>query len=124
MPVFANLGEQPVYNKEIYMQGNNEDDEVFGYQEAWAEYRYKPSRVAGEMRSTYAQSLDVWHLGDNYESLPVLQSSWIQEDKSNVDRALQVTSDVSNQLFGDFYIKCKTTRPMPLYSIPGLIDHH
>lgn len=124
LPVFANLGEQPVYNKEIYMQGNNEDDEVFGYQEAWAEYRYKPSRVAGEMRSTYAQSLDVWHLGDNYESLPVLQSSWIQEDKSNVDRALQVTSDVSNQLFGDFYIKCKTTRPMPLYSIPGLIDHH
>lgn len=124
LPVFANLGEQPILNKEIYAQGTDVDDEIFGYQEAWAEYRYKPSRVAGEMRSSASTSLDVWHLGDEYSSLPVLQSAWIQEDKSNLDRALQVTSSVSNQYFGDFYIRCTTTRPMPLYSIPGLIDHH
>lgn len=124
LPVFANLGEQPIKNKEIYATGTSQDDEVFGYQEAWADYRYKPSRVCGEMRSTYATSLDVWHLADEYNSLPILQSSWIFEDKTNLDRALQVTSDISNQLFADFYIRCKCTRPMPLYSIPGLIDHH
>lgn len=124
LPVFANLGEQPILNKEIYCTGSATDNEVFGYQEAWAEYRYKPSRVAGEMRSNATKSLDVWHLADSYSSLPVLQSAWIQEDKSNLDRALQVTSAVSNQFFADFYIRCECTRPMPLYSIPGLIDHH
>lgn len=124
LPVFANLGEQPIMNKEIYCTGQDTDDEVFGYQEAWAEYRYKPSRVAGEMRSNATKSLDVWHLADSYSSLPVLQSAWIQEDKSNLDRALQVTSAVSNQFFADFYVRCECTRPMPLYSIPGLIDHH
>lgn len=124
LPVFANLGEQPVYNKEIYATGTSADNEVFGYQEAWADYRYKPSRVCGEMRSTYATSLDIWHLGDEYSSCPVLQSNWIMEDKTNIDRALQVTSTVSNQMFGDFYIQNKMTRAMPMYSIPGLIDHH
>lgn len=123
-PMFANIGEQPVLNKEIYIQGNTTDDKVFGYQEAWADYRYKPSRVTGEMRSQYEASLDVWHLADNYTSLPTLSSTWIQEDGKVVDRALAVTSDVSAQLFGDFYIKNKTTRPMPLFSVPGLIDHH
>ena len=123
-PVFANIGEQAVLNKEIYAQGTEEDEEVFGYQEAWADYRYKPSRVSGEMRSSYQASLDVWHLGDDYASLPSLSPTWIREDKSNVDRVLAVTSKVSNQLFGDFYIQNRTTRPMPLYSIPGLIDHH
>lgn len=125
-PVFANIGEQPVYVKEIFVTGGDVsvDDKVFGYQEAWADYRYKPSRVTGEMRSDYAQSLDVWHLADDYSSRPSLSSSWIQEDKSNVDRVLSVTSDVSNQLFADIYIENKTTRPMPVYSIPGLIDHH
>lgn len=123
-PVFANLGEQAVKNKEIYAQGTTVDDEVFGYQEAWADYRYKPSHVTGEMRSQYAQSLDVWHLADKYASLPKLSDSWIREDKSVVDRVLAVTSSVSNQLFADLYIQNRTTRPMPLYSIPGLIDHH
>ncbi len=123
-PVFANIGEQAIKNKEIYAQGNEKDDEVFGYQEAWADYRYKPNRVTGEMRSSYAQSLDVWHLADDYEALPSLSDSWIREDKSNVDRVLAVTSAVSNQLFCDVYVQNKTTRPMPLYSIPGLIDHH
>ena len=123
-PVFANIGEQPVLNQEIYAQGSSVDKEVFGYQEAWAEYRYRPSICTGEMRSTYAQSLDVWHLGDNYDSLPKLSPGWIQEDKMNIDRCLAVTSANSNQFFADIYVKNKTTRPMPLYSIPGLIDHH
>ena len=123
-PVFANIGEQAVKNKEIYAQGNAEDDEVFGYQEAWADYRYKPNRVTGEMRSAYTQSLDVWHLADDYAQRPSLSESWIREDKTNIDRVLAVTSSVSNQFFADIYIQNRATRPMPLYSIPGLIDHH
>ncbi len=123
-PVFANIGEQAVKNKEIYAQGTKVDDEVFGYQEAWADYRYKPSRVSGEMRSTYAQSLDVWHLADDYTQLPTLSDEWIREDSGTVDRVLAVSSQNSNQLFADIYIKNKCTRPMPMYSIPGLIDHH
>lgn len=123
-PVFANIGEQAVLNKEIYAQGTDEDEEVFGYQEAWADYRYKPSRVAGEMRSAAPTSLDVWHLADDYTVLPSLSDSWIREDKTNVDRVLAVTSSVSNQMFADLYIRCKATRAMPMYSIPGLIDHH
>jgi hypothetical protein len=123
-PVFANIGEQAVYNKEIFAQGNESDDEVFGYQEAWADYRYKPNRVTGEMRSSYAQSLDVWHLADDYSALPSLSDSWIREDKSTVDRVLAVQSSVSNQLFADIYVENRCTRPMPMYSIPGLIDHH
>ncbi len=123
-PVFANIGEQAVKNKEIYAQGNAEDDEVFGYQEAWADYRYKPNRVTGEMRSAYTQSLDVWHLADDYAKRPSLSDSWIREDKANIDRVLAVTSSVSNQFFADIYIQNRATRPMPMYSIPGLIDHH
>ena len=123
-PVFANIGEQAVLNQEIFAQGTAEDTEVFGYQEAWADYRYKPSIVTGEMRSSYAQSLDVWHLADDYSALPALSDSWIREDKTNVDRVLQVTSSLANQIFCDILVKNNTTRPMPLYSIPGLIDHH
>lgn len=123
-PVFANIGEQAVKNKEIYAQGNAEDDEVFGYQEAWADYRYKPNRVTGEMRSVYAQSLDVWHLADDYSTRPSLSDSWIREDKANIDRVLAVQSSVSNQFFADIYVQNRATRPMPVYSIPGLIDHH
>lgn len=131
-PVFANIGEQAIKNKEIYAQGSAVkdaagdviDDQVFGYQEAWADYRYKPSRVTGEMRSQAPQSLDVWHLADDYSKLPSLSDQWIQEDKTNVDRVLAVQSSVSNQLFADVYVQNRTTRPMPLYSVPGLIDHH
>lgn len=123
-PVLANIGEQAVLNKEIYAQGTAQDNEVFGYQEAWADYRYKPNRVAGEMRSAYAQSLDVWHLGDDYSQLPKLSDSWIREDKANVNRVIAVSDQNANQLFADIYIQNRTTRPMPLYSIPGLIDHH
>lgn len=123
-PVFANIGEQAIKNKEIFAQGTDKDNEVFGYQEAWAEYRYKPNMVTGEMRSAYAQSLDVWHLADDYSALPSLSDSWIREDKANIDRVLAVTSAVSNQFFADIYVKNYCTRPMPMYSVPGLIDHH
>lgn len=123
-PVFANIGEQAVKNQEIYAQGTSVDQEVFGYQEAWADYRYRPSRVTGEMRSTYAQSLDVWHLADDYDTLPSLSDAWIREDSATVNRVLAVSDSVSAQLFCDIYIRCLATRPMPLYSIPGLIDHH
>ena len=122
-PTFANLGEQAVKTREIYF-GVTDNDETFGYQEAWADYRYKPSRIAGEMRSVYSTPLDSWHLADNYASSPSLSDSWIREDKTMLDRCLAVTSSVSNQLIFDFYIQCRASRPMPLYSIPGLIDHH
>ena len=123
-PVFANIGEQAVLNKEIYAQGSAEDDQVFGYQEAWADYRYKPSRCSGYMRSTAPTSLDVWHLGDHYSSRPSLSDSWIREDGKIVDRVLAVSSSVSHQFFADIYVKNTSVRPMPVYSIPGLIDHH
>lgn len=123
-PVFANLGEMAILNKEIYAQGNEKDNEVFGYQEAWADYRYKPSRCTGEMRSQATQSLDVWHLGDDYSSLPTLSADWIQEDSNVIDRVIAVSQQNANQLWADIYVKNKCTRPMPLYSIPGLIDHH
>lgn len=123
-PVLANIGEQAILNKEIYAQGTDVDEEVFGYQEAWADYRYKPDRVSSEMRSAYAQSLDVWHLADDYDKLPALSDSWIREDPANVDRVLAVQSNTSAQLFADIFVMNRTTRPMPMYSIPGLIDHH
>ena len=125
-PTFANLGEQGVFEKEIYFDNtdNATIPNVFGYQEAWADYRYKPNRVAGEMRSAATTPLDMWHLADNYASVPYLSDSWIREDKAMLDRCLAVTSAVSNQLIFDFYIQIKAARPMPLYSIPGLIDHH
>lgn len=123
-PVFANIGEQAVLNQEIYAQGTDQDNEVFGYQEAWADYRYKPNRVAGEMRSQYEQSLDVWHLADDYNTLPSLSDSWMRENKETINRILAVSSSVSHQFFADIYVKNRTTRPMPMYSIPGLIDHH
>lgn len=124
-PLFANLGEQAVKNREIFLSTDDDDNEsVFGYQEAWAEYRFKPSRVAGEMRSKYTTSLDFYHLADDYATCPTLTDTWIREDKSMLDRCLAVTSAVSNQCICDFYIQNKVARPMPLYSIPGLIDHH
>ncbi len=123
-PVFANIGEQAVLNKEIYAAGSPKDDQVFGYQEAWADYRYRPNICTGEMRSSATVSLDIWHLADDYSDLPFLSDSWIREDKSNLDRALAVKSTVSNQLWADIYIQNICTRPMPMYSIPGLIDHH
>lgn len=119
-PMLANLGEMAVLNKEIYCQGNAQDDEVFGYQEAWADYRYHPNIVTGEMRSQYAQSLDAWHYADYYEQLPTLSSTWIQEGQENIDRTLAVQSKNSHQFICDFFFDQTWTRPMPIYSVPGL----
>lgn len=121
VPQFANLGEMPILVKELYATGTDADEEVFGYQEAWAGgYRYHPNMVTGAMRTTYAQTLDSWHLADHYEQQPILGSSWIVEDATTIDRTLAVSSDVENQFFGDFYFRPVYTRVMPLYSIPGL----
>ncbi len=119
-PRLAALGEQPVYNREIYAQGTPEDDEIFGYQEAWADYRYKPSYVTGEMRSNYQTSLDAWHYADDYDKLPRLSAEWIQEGTQNIDRTIAVTSAKSHQFLCDFYFTEDWYREMPIYSIPGI----
>ena len=124
-PALANIGEQAILNKEIYLQALGETNEqAFGYQEAWAEYRYKPSRVSSAFRSNVTGSLDAWHYADYYEELPKLSAEWVQETYKNVDRTLAVQSTLEDQYIADFWFKCKCTRPMPIYSIPGLIDHH
>lgn len=123
-PTFANLGEQAILNKEIYAQGTAADDEVFGYQEAWAEYRYSPSRVSGAFRSNYDQPLDSWHYADYYTKQPILGSDWIDETRANVNRTIAVQDELEDQFIGDFLFEAEWTRPMPVYSIPGLIDHH
>lgn len=119
-PRLAALGEQPVYNREIYAQGTPEDNEIFGYQEAWADYRYKPSYVTGEMRSNYKTSLDAWHYADDYNKLPRLSAEWIQEGTENIDRTIAVTSAKSHQFLCDFYFTENWYREMPIYSIPGI----
>lgn len=128
-PALANLGEQAILNKEIFAQGTAEDDEVFGYQEAWADYRYAPSYVTGAFRSNLSEgerggSLDAWHLADYYTELPSLSDTWIEEGDESMNRVLAVSSEIEHQFLADMYFVNKTTRPMPLYSVPGLIDHH
>lgn len=119
-PMLANLGEQAVLNQEIYAQGKPQDEEVFGYQEAWADYRYRTNMVTSEMRSTYAQTLDAWHYADKYGALPTLSSSWIKEGTENIDRTLAVQSSNSHQFICNFYYEQAWTRPMPIYSVPGI----
>ena len=129
-PEFANLSNMAVLNKEIYAQGpatldadgNIVDDKAFGYQEAWAEMRYSPDRVSGELRSDYAQSLDIWGYFDKYNTLPTLSDGWIKESEDPIGHTLAVQNH--DQFFGNFYFGSVWTRPMPVYSIPGLIDHH
>ena len=119
-PALAHLGEQAVLNKEIYAQGTADDNNVFGYQERYAEYRYKPSNVTGQMRSNFAQSLDTWHLAQDFGSLPALNASFIEENPP-VDRVTAVANYPN--LILDMYFKLKCARPMPTYGVPGLIDH-
>lgn len=121
-PVLANIGEQAILNKEIYAQGNATDEEAFGYQEAWADYRYKPSKVTGLFRSNAAQSLDAWHYAQDYDALPTLSTAWMEQTDSEMKRTLAVQNQPD--FIADFYFMNKTTRCMPVYSIPGLIDHH
>ena len=122
-PKFAHLGEVPVYQAELYANGNFTKDKIFGYQEIWADYRYKPNMVTGEMRPGVKNTLAHWNLADYYAEAPTLSDGWIREDVANVDRALAVTSSVSNQFWADIYVQNKCTRCMPMYSVPGLIDH-
>jgi len=119
-PALAHIGEQAVLNKEIYAQGTTTDDDVFGYQERFAEYRYKPSQITGQMRSNYAQSLDSWHLAQDFSALPVLNASFIEENPP-VNRVVAVPTEPDIILDAHFNMKC--ARPMPTYSVPGLIDH-
>jgi len=119
-PTFAFLGEQPVYNKEIYAQGNTTDDEVFGYQERYAEYRYSPSQITGKFRSTYAQSLDSWHLAQKFDNLPKLNAEFIV-DNPPVDRIVAVQDEP--QFLLDCWFNLSCVRPMPVYGVPGLMDH-
>lgn len=119
-PSLAHLGEQAVLNKEIYAQGTAADDQVFGYQERYAEYRYKPSLITGLFRSNATSSLDSWHLCQEFASLPVLNKTFIEENPP-IDRVIAVPSQ-PHMIFDSFFdLKC--ARPMPLYSVPGLIDH-
>lgn len=117
-PQFANLGEQPVKKKEIMLTGNASDEETFGYQEAWAEYRMKPNRVSGLMRSNATGTLDFWHYADNYSTVPTLSQKWMAEGKTEIARTLIVQDEP--QFFGAIRVTNKTTRCMPLYSVPGL----
>lgn len=120
-PQLANISEQAILNKEIYAQGTDEDEEAFGYQEAWAEYRYFPNMVTGELRVDAPQSLSVWTYADHYDELPRLGDEWIDETKENIARTIAVENH--DQFFYDFYFKPIYTRPMPIYSIPGLSSH-
>lgn len=118
VPQFANIGEQPVKKKEIMLTGDKTDEETFGYQEAWADYRMKPNRVTGKMRSNATGTLDFWHYADNYQSVPTLSQDWMEEGKIEIARTLIVTNEP--QFFGAIRVANKTTRRMPLYSVPGL----
>lgn len=118
VPQFANLGEQPVKKKEIMLTGKATDEETFGYQEAWADYRMKPNRVSGLMRSNATGTLDFWHYADNYKTVPTLSQEWMEEGKAEIARTLVVQNEP--QFFGAIRIANKTTRRMPLYSVPGL----
>lgn len=118
VPQFANLGEQPVKKKEIMLTGSGTDEETFGYQEAWADYRMKPNRVSGKMRSNATGTLDFWHYADNYPEVPTLSQEWMAEGKSEIARTLIVQDEP--QFFGAIRVANKTTRRMPLYSVPGL----
>lgn len=118
VPQFANLGEQPVKKKEIMLTGTATDEETFGYQEAWADYRMKPNRVSGLMRSNATGTLDFWHYADNYKNIPTLSQDWMEEGKIEIARTLVVQNEP--QFFGAIRVANKTTRRMPLYSVPGL----
>lgn len=123
-PFFVNLGEQDIELREIYATGTSADDTVFGYQERFAEYRYKQNRISGHMRSNSPTgSLDAWVYTDDYNAPPTLTKDWIVEPKDNVDRTLAVSSALAHQFIADFYLQMYYTRRLPVYGVPGLIDH-
>lgn len=124
-PVFSNVGEQPVYKYELYGTGLASDvSKPFGYNEAWADLRYTPNLVTGQMRSGITESMDLWHLADNYDNAPTLSAGFIEETPKYLDRAISVESTVQDQFILDFYVQNIAYRELPTYSIPSLIDHN
>jgi hypothetical protein len=119
-PALAHLGEQAILNKEIYFQGTADDDKVFGYQERYAEYRYHQSMITGQLRSTSSTPLDVWHLAEKFDQLPVLNGEFIR-DNTPIERVVAVTDEPP--IICDCFFKMKCVRPMPIYATPGLVDH-
>lgn len=119
-PLLAHLGEQEVLNKELFANGTSTDDDVFGYQERWAEYRYFPSLVSGVLRSAHSAGIDEWHLALDFSAQPALNQAFIEEAPP-FDRVTKATTEPAFRMDNYFNIKC--VRPMPLYSVPGLIDH-
>ena len=119
-PALAHIGEQAILNKEIFTAGIAADDNVFGYQERFAEYRYKPSLITGAFRSNAAAPLDSWHLAQDFAALPVLNSAFIQ-DTPPVSRV--VATPTEPEFLFDSYFDMRCVRPMPIYGVPGLIDH-
>lgn len=125
MPVFQNISEQPVYKREICCTGTEADDDVFGYQEPFYDYRYLPDRISGLCRTNANAGLDIWHFGDYYNEPPTLSDAWMQEDSSNIDRCLAVKQATAGfQFYCDILVNNRATRLLPLYSVPGLIDHN
>jgi hypothetical protein len=122
-PVFANLGAQDVKLKEIFFQGTSADENIFGYQEAWAEYRYKPSIASGLLNPNATGALSYWTLTNKFGSAPTLGQTFIEQGRDNLQRAL-ATGSTGPDFIADFYFEDIAVRPMPMYSIPGLIDHH
>ncbi|WNK13386.1 MAG: major capsid protein [Microvirus sp.] len=122
MPVFAMLGEQSVLNKEIYVDGSANDALVFGYQERWAEYRYQPSQITGLFRSTSAGTLDGWHLSQKFTGVPTLNDTFIK-DTPPISRVLAVGASTGKEFLCDVFMSIRAARPLPMYLVPGLIDH-
>lgn len=123
LPSFANIGEQPILKKEINATGTDTDQEVFGYQEAWAEYRMKPNQITGKFRSNAEGTLDAWHYATKFDGVPVLSKDFLEQQVNEVDRTITVSSTITDQIIADILVQEELFRPLPLYSIPGLIDH-
>ncbi|WNK13128.1 MAG: major capsid protein [Microvirus sp.] len=122
-PVFAMLGEQAVLNKEIYCDGSVNDNNVFGYQERWGEYRYNPSQITGLFKSTSASTIDPWHYAQRFTTLPTLNSTFIQETPPLARNIAVGAAANGQQLLLDAFFDIQAARPLPMYSVPGMIDH-
>lgn len=123
-PEMAHIGNTQIFNYEIYSDGSSNDKGTFGFKEAWAEHKYKNNLITGELKSTYAQTLDSWHYGDHYTGgAPVLSSNWIIENKDWIDRTLLIPSSQHDQFTFDIYVEQEIAAPIPLHCMPGLVDH-
>lgn len=123
LPALAHVGEQPVKKRELFAQGNAVDDEVYGYQEAWAEYRMKVNEVTGKFRSNADGTLDAWHYAANLTGAPVISKEFLEQTPTEMDRTITVNHNITDQFIVDFATDEELYRPMPLYSVPGMIDH-